>query len=189
MIDLEPDDIDESWRAGLANAVPVIKDGPARVETKLRQRQRVHRTRRSLAAVLAIVVVGGAIATLRRSQATNIQTRGPITRVTVDDGRNGTLSIVFPGRPYVDSSHVIAVPAGRVVFTIHYYGAHDLVLRGVPDFRGSMPPGTSTPHTVKTTVTLRPGRYELYCTVAGHRTAGEDAIIVVRDPAVSPPAS
>lgn len=190
MIDLEPDDIDQTWRDGFARMPRVsAEDAPARVEARLTHRQHVRRTRQAVAAVLAVVVVGGGIASLRRSQTTNVGTRGPITRVTVDDGRDGKLRITFPGRQIGDGPQHVILPAGRVVFTVHYLGTHNLVLRGVPGFRAQYPNGHNPPQTVRTSVTLRPGRYLLYCTIPGHQTAGEVAVIVVQDAAVSPPTS
>jgi plastocyanin len=191
MIDLEPDDIDQAWRDGLTHLrVVPITNGEERVEARLARRRRARRMRTSLATLLAVLVVLGVIGVIARPRPTRAQhvtTTGPVTHVTVDDGVAGTLSIRFPGRQTGDGPQRVVLPAGRVQFTIHYYFTHNLVLRGVPDFRGSIPRGKRSPYTVKTTVTLRPGRYLLYCTIPGHQTAGEVAWIVVRDAAVSPP--
>jgi len=53
--------------------------------------------------------------------------------------------------------------------------AHDLAIRGGPKTALIQPGGTAT-----LTVTLKPGRYHLYCSVPGHEQAGMKVDIVVK---------
>ncbi len=80
-----------------------------------------------------------------------------------------------------------SVPAGRVVVQLWNRGqdAHDVRIRHV-DRRGHM---SGTVQGVSVTASgglgqaswqLRPGRYELYCSLPGHRQQGMRAVITVR---------
>ena len=72
------------------------------------------------------------------------------------------------------------VPAGKV--TIHFRGATGLTL-GFADRRFRMcllTTDSGGPHTCQ--VTLTPGGYRIYDTIAGHRAAGYEATIVVPKP-------
>jgi plastocyanin len=72
-----------------------------------------------------------------------------------------------------------SVPAGRVELRLHDAppgGTHTVYIDGV---RG-LPIEVSNAGEVQSrTVTLRPGTYTLYCTIPGHRVAGERATLVV----------
>ena len=180
MTGIEPDGIDQLWRDGLAHTPTApATEAPARVQAAVTRRSRRRRAARGLGAVLVVIVVVGAIATLPRSHKVDVSTRGPVTNVVLDDGRDNTLTIRRPGRPVTGGPPTIRVPAGRVRFTIHYFGTHTLVLDGVPAFRAPGPTD-GKPLTATTTVTLRPGRYRLHCTIKGHTIAGEVAWVVVR---------
>jgi uncharacterized cupredoxin-like copper-binding protein len=69
----------------------------------------------------------------------------------------------------------IAVPstslkAGKVTFDVKNDGKieHDLAIKGMSAATKLIPPGGSA----TLTVTLKPGTYELYCSVPGHEAAG-----------------
>jgi uncharacterized cupredoxin-like copper-binding protein len=53
--------------------------------------------------------------------------------------------------------------------------AHDLSIKGGPKTKLIQPGGTAT-----LTVTLKPGRYHLYCSVPGHEQAGMKVDIIVK---------
>jgi uncharacterized cupredoxin-like copper-binding protein len=80
-----------------------------------------------------------------------------------------------------------SVPAGRVVVQLWNRGqdAHDLRIRHV-DRRGRMSGATQgVAVTLSGGLTqaswhLKPGRYELYCSMPGHRARGMHAVITVR---------
>ena len=67
--------------------------------------------------------------------------------------------------------------AGRITFDVKNVGTipHDLVIAGTSDRTKLIPPG----HTAMLTAQLKSGRYELYCSVPGHKQAGMDAKIQV----------
>jgi uncharacterized cupredoxin-like copper-binding protein len=60
--------------------------------------------------------------------------------------------------------------AGGIVFDVKNDGKipHDLAIKGTSDKTKLIQPGG----TAELTVTLKPGKYELYCTVPGHEAAG-----------------
>jgi len=67
--------------------------------------------------------------------------------------------------------------AGQVTFDVKNVGTvpHDLVIAGTSDRTKLISPG----QTATLTAQLKPGRYELYCSVAGHKQAGMDEKITV----------
>ncbi len=67
--------------------------------------------------------------------------------------------------------------AGQVTFDVKNVGTvpHDLVIAGTSDRTKLISPG----QTAMLTAQLKPGRYELYCSVAGHKQAGMDEKITV----------
>jgi uncharacterized cupredoxin-like copper-binding protein len=67
--------------------------------------------------------------------------------------------------------------AGQLTFDVKNDGKipHDVAIAGTSDRTKLIPPGSSA----TLTVTLKPGNYELYCTVAGHKAAGMDTKITV----------
>ena len=69
------------------------------------------------------------------------------------------------------------IKAGKVTFDVKNDGKipHDLAIKGMSDKTKLISPGGSA----KLEVTLKPGKYELYCSVPGHESAGMKANITV----------
>lgn len=67
--------------------------------------------------------------------------------------------------------------AGKITFQVKNEGKipHDLAVKGPGDKTKLIPAGGSA----ELTVTLKPGKYELYCTVPGHEAAGMKLEITV----------
>jgi uncharacterized cupredoxin-like copper-binding protein len=67
--------------------------------------------------------------------------------------------------------------AGKITFDVKNAGAipHDLAIEGTSEKTKEIP-GKGT---AKLTVTLKPGKYELYCSVPGHKEAGMDLKVTV----------
>jgi uncharacterized cupredoxin-like copper-binding protein len=67
--------------------------------------------------------------------------------------------------------------AGRITFDVQNAGKlpHDLAIKGVQERTNLIPAGGSA----ALTVTLKPGTYELWCTVPGHEAAGMKLDITV----------
>jgi uncharacterized cupredoxin-like copper-binding protein len=67
--------------------------------------------------------------------------------------------------------------AGRITFDVKNDGklAHDLAIEETGDKTKLIPPGG----TAQLIVELKPGKYELYCTVPGHKDAGMDLKVTV----------
>jgi uncharacterized cupredoxin-like copper-binding protein len=77
----------------------------------------------------------------------------------------------------------VALKAGKITFDVKNVGKipHDLAVKGTSFKTELIQPGGST----KLTATLKPGSYELYCTVPGHEAAGMKVNITVTSPATS----
>jgi uncharacterized cupredoxin-like copper-binding protein len=69
------------------------------------------------------------------------------------------------------------VKAGEITFKVKNDGklAHDVAIAGTSEKTKLIPPGG----TAELKVTLKPGTYELYCTVPGHKAAGMDLKLTV----------
>ncbi len=67
--------------------------------------------------------------------------------------------------------------AGKITFGVKNDGKiqHDLAIEGISEKTKLISPGGSA----QLTVTLEPGNYELYCSVAGHKQAGMDLKVTV----------
>jgi uncharacterized cupredoxin-like copper-binding protein len=67
--------------------------------------------------------------------------------------------------------------AGKITFDVKNAGAipHDLAIVGMSEKTAEIPAKGSA----KLTVTLKPGTYELYCAVPGHKEAGMDLKVTV----------
>jgi uncharacterized cupredoxin-like copper-binding protein len=67
--------------------------------------------------------------------------------------------------------------AGKITFDVKNVGKlpHDLAIKETGDKTKLISPGGSG----QLTVDLKPGKYELYCTVAGHKAAGMDLKVTV----------
>jgi plastocyanin len=76
------------------------------------------------------------------------------------------------------------VRAGAAIIELRNAGedAHDLRLRRVGGTHVWAWPVTAAGGVVDEQVTLKPGRYLLYCSVANHRALGMSAVLVVRQP-------
>jgi uncharacterized cupredoxin-like copper-binding protein len=63
-----------------------------------------------------------------------------------------------------------SLKGGKITFDVKNGGKieHDLAIKGTSDKTKLIPPGGSA----ELTVTLKPGKYELYCSVPGHEAAG-----------------
>jgi uncharacterized cupredoxin-like copper-binding protein len=74
--------------------------------------------------------------------------------------------------------------AGTVTFEVKNVGKvqHDLAIVGMKEKTKLISPGASS----NLTVTLKPGTYELYCSVPGHKAAGMDVKITVGPTGVQP---
>jgi uncharacterized cupredoxin-like copper-binding protein len=82
----------------------------------------------------------------------------------------------------IETEFKIALPstdfkAGKITFQVKNEGKieHDLAVKETGDKTKLIPPGG----TVELTVTLQPGKYEVYCTVPGHEAAGMKIEITV----------
>jgi len=75
--------------------------------------------------------------------------------------------------------------AGQITFDVKNQGKipHDLAIAGTSDRTKLITPGGSA----TLAVTLKPGTYELYCTVAGHKAAGMDLKITVQPTTTTAP--
>jgi uncharacterized cupredoxin-like copper-binding protein len=67
--------------------------------------------------------------------------------------------------------------AGKITFDVKNDGKiqHDLAIEGMSEKTKLISPGGSA----QLAVTLEPGKYELYCSVAGHKQAGMDLKVTV----------
>lgn len=76
------------------------------------------------------------------------------------------------------------IRAGRAIIELRNAGedAHDLRLRRVGGTHVWAWPVTPAGGVADEEVTLQPGRYVLYCSVANHRALGMTATLVVRKP-------
>jgi uncharacterized cupredoxin-like copper-binding protein len=70
--------------------------------------------------------------------------------------------------------------AGKVEFDLSNVGkiGHDLTVKG-PGVDNQKTPVIQGGQSAKLSVTLQPGQYELYCSVAGHKAAGMDLKVTV----------
>jgi uncharacterized cupredoxin-like copper-binding protein len=77
--------------------------------------------------------------------------------------------------------------AGQITFEAKNVGKipHDLAIKGTPDKTPLIQPGASA----TLTATLKPGKYELYCTVPGHEAAGMKLNITVTSGGQAPVAA
>jgi uncharacterized cupredoxin-like copper-binding protein len=82
----------------------------------------------------------------------------------------------------IETEFKIALPstdfkAGKITFQVKNEGKieHDLAVKETGDKTKLIPPGG----TAELTVTLQPGKYEVYCTVPGHEAAGMKIEITV----------
>ena len=126
--------------------------------------------RRATGAILGVAALAGAAA-VPADSASAPAAAGPGARV-----RAGM--VVVGLTPHV--------PAGRLIVQLWNRGqdAHDLAIRRL-DARGAMVASAQTVGVAQSgqmrqaTWTLRPGTYELYCTMPGHLKAGMHARLVV----------
>jgi hypothetical protein len=76
----------------------------------------------------------------------------------------------------------LALPSGRAIVELRNLGedAHDLVLQRAGGGPGYRWPVVQPGGVVDKAVTLAPGRYVVFCSVAGHQRLGMVAMLVVR---------
>jgi plastocyanin len=74
------------------------------------------------------------------------------------------------------------IKAGHAIIELRNMGedAHDLRMRRIGGTRIYVWPITQPGHGVDRELTLRPGKYVLYCSIANHRRLGMQATLVVR---------
>jgi uncharacterized cupredoxin-like copper-binding protein len=97
------------------------------------------------------------------------------TQATTSEARATTVRVT-------ETEFKIALPstrltAGRITFDVENAGQlpHDLAIKGMKEKTKLIPAEGSD----KLTVTLKPGTYELWCTVTGHEAAGMKLTITV----------
>jgi uncharacterized cupredoxin-like copper-binding protein len=127
--------------------------------------------RRAVLALLAAAVACGSVGC---SEDRPVRESEPVVRVTLDE--------------YAITPQDVSVPAGRVELVARNVGrlTHNLRVEVRPEEPDEQTkPLATTPTaqpgaTVRTTVTLRPGTYELRCTLANHDDLGMYGTLVVR---------
>ncbi len=118
-----------------------------------------------------------ALVALALTSCTDVPTstrEGRTLRLTVDE--------------YAITPQDVSVPPGRLTLVLRNRGrlTHDVHVRVPSEEPGEQPVdlgGTSTAQpgaTARGTVTLRPGTYELVCTIQNHDVLGERGTLVVR---------
>jgi uncharacterized cupredoxin-like copper-binding protein len=88
----------------------------------------------------------------------------------------GAPEVEILARDFTFSPTEVAVPAGATVNLVLMNDgdlAHDITIPAV-GFRVAALPGTR----VSASLTAGPGEYEFFCSVAGHRDAGMEGVIV-----------
>ena len=96
---------------------------------------------------------------------------------TVSTAENGLLRVVAYDRQDFDAD-LYEAPAGEVKFELVLDGfqAHTLVVEGLEDDLRLV---VGDEDVDSGSVSLQPGRYILYCDIAGHRSSGMEARLVV----------
>jgi uncharacterized cupredoxin-like copper-binding protein len=99
------------------------------------------------------------------------------TEATTTTGPQGA-TIQVTEREFKIALASTELKSGRVTFDVKNDGKiqHDLAIVGMSEKTKLISPGGSS----KLTVTLKPGKYELYCSVPGHKAAGMDVKITVQ---------
>ena len=99
------------------------------------------------------------------------------TEATTTTGPQG-VTIQVTEREFKIALASTELKPGKVTFDVKNDGKlqHDLAIVGMSEKTKLISPGGSS----KLTVTLKPGKYELYCSVPGHKAAGMDVKITVQ---------
>jgi uncharacterized cupredoxin-like copper-binding protein len=106
--------------------------------------------------------------TTTEAATTQATTTAPKPQATTVDVNETEFKIALPST---------TLKAGKVTFDVQNDGKiqHDLAIKQTKDKTELIAPGDSA----KLTVTLKPGKYELYCSVPGHEAAGMKLNITV----------
>jgi plastocyanin len=121
--------------------------------------------------MLAAVVVFGAEPKVARNSA-----HAP-AQPTAPAPQPGATTVQVSEKEFKITLASTTLEAGQITFDVKNAGTvpHDLVIAGTSDRTKLIAPG----QTATLTAQLKPGRYELYCSVAGHKQAGMDEKIQV----------
>lgn len=97
--------------------------------------------------------------------------------ITAPSG-GGPATLTIDAHDVYFTPKTVKAPAGKI--DIHYVEQgsqqHTLVIGGVKDFKLSVGPDDNSE---SGTVDLAPGKYDFYCTIAGHRAQGMEGTITV----------
>jgi uncharacterized cupredoxin-like copper-binding protein len=130
---------------------------------------------------------GAAEAQTEASTSETAATTGTTSQTTTTTGQTTTTTKTSTASKVVQASEVefkiklpqTSVPAGSYTFQVHNDGKvpHDLVIRG-----GGVNKGTPTIDPGKSSslkVDLKPGTYDVYCSIPGHKQLGMDLTLTV----------
>ena len=119
----------------------------------------------SIGAVVAMALLAGACGGGSGSSSVAVEPEDGVLRVVADDTQD------FDADAYVASAGEL-----RVDYVQSGFQNHTLVIEGIEDqMRLEIENGGRD----SGTVTLQPGRYIIYCDVAGHRNGGMEARLLV----------
>ena len=104
-------------------------------------------------------------------------TRQSTTTTTTTPAKPQASTVAVSETEFKITAATTSLKAGQVTFEVKNTGKipHDLAIKQTGDKTKLIQPGGSA----KLTVTLKAGRYELYCTVPGHEAAGMKQNITV----------
>jgi uncharacterized cupredoxin-like copper-binding protein len=113
--------------------------------------------------------------TTTQSATTTASTTTAATTTTAPKPQSATVAVAESEFKVVPAA--TNLKAGKVTFDVKNDGKipHDLAIKGMSDKTKLISPGSSA----TLDVTLKPGKYELYCSVPGHESAGMKANITV----------
>jgi uncharacterized cupredoxin-like copper-binding protein len=123
----------------------------------------------------AVVLILVAVAALMAAGCGGDGGGGASTLPAVDAGTSPRLEVRASEMTYAPDA--VAVAAGSVEVVLHNDGAvlHDLRIGDEPFVIEAVAGQSAT-----RTIALEPGRYEMYCSIPGHRQAGMEGVLEVR---------